>query len=88
MLLRVRGGAAKDIEIMVLRHQLTILRPRISRPALALQTECCSLRYRTGGYVLPRARGDAFVVTPAQLCGTCARAVSVISTPATGYRSG
>lgn len=33
MSLRVRGEAAKDIEIMVLRHQLTVLQQQVNRPA-------------------------------------------------------
>jgi hypothetical protein len=33
MRLRIRGDAAKDIEIMVLRHQLTVLRRQVNRPA-------------------------------------------------------
>ena len=33
-LLAVRSGRAKDLEIIVLRHQLTILRRQIDRPEL------------------------------------------------------
>jgi hypothetical protein len=34
MLLRIRGDGTKDIEIMVLRHQLAVLRRQVNRPAL------------------------------------------------------
>ncbi len=34
MLLRFRGDAAKDIKILVLRHQLVVLRRQVNRPAL------------------------------------------------------
>ncbi|WP_221640167.1 hypothetical protein [Actinoallomurus bryophytorum] len=64
MLLRIRGDAAKDIEILVLRHQLAVLRRQVDRPALepadrVLLTALSRL--------LPRARWNAFVVTPATL---------------------
>jgi hypothetical protein len=42
MLLRVRGDAAEDIELLVLRHQLAVLRRQINGPALEPTDECCS----------------------------------------------
>ncbi len=64
MLLRIRGDAAKDIEILVLRHQLAVLRRQVNRPALepADRVLLASL-----SRLLPRARWNAFVVTPGTL---------------------
>jgi hypothetical protein len=39
-----RGDAAKDLEILVLRHQLTVLRRHVHRPSSSPPTEPCSLR--------------------------------------------
>jgi hypothetical protein len=33
--LAVRSGRSKDLEIIVLRHQLTVLRRRVDRPAIS-----------------------------------------------------
>jgi putative transposase len=59
MLLRIRGDAAKDIEIMVLRHKLAVLRRQLQRPALepadrvmlAAFHDCC--RGPAGTFVTP-----------------------------------
>ena len=46
MLLRIRGDAAKDIEILVLRQQLAVLAGRSTVRRLSQQTEYCSPRCR------------------------------------------
>jgi putative transposase len=64
MLLRIRGDAAKDIEILVLRHQLAVLRRQVNRPALEPADRVLLAALSR---LLPRTRWNAFVVTPATL---------------------
>jgi putative transposase len=55
--LAARGDAAKDLEIVVLRHQLAVLRRQIPRP-----------RLEPADRALPRARWSCFFVQPETLC--------------------
>jgi putative transposase len=56
-----RGDAAKDLEILVLRHQLTVLRRQLTRPRLE-STDRALLA--AVSRVLPRDRWSCFFVTP------------------------
>jgi putative transposase len=62
--LLARGDAAKDLEILVLRHQLTILRRQIPRPKLQ-PTDRALLA--AVSRVLPRTRWSCFLVRPETL---------------------
>jgi hypothetical protein len=64
MLLRFRGDTAKDIEILVLRHQLAVLRRQVNRPALQPADRVLLAALSR---MLPRARWNTFMVTPATL---------------------
>jgi putative transposase len=59
-----RGDAAKDLEILVLRHQLGVLRRQIPR----LRLEPADRAPLTAiGRMLPRTRWSCFFVTPETL---------------------
>ena len=64
IVLRVRGDAAKDIELLVLRHEVMVLRRQVTRPRMELadRTLLAAL-----SRVLPRRRWAAFFVRPATL---------------------
>jgi hypothetical protein len=81
VVLRVRSREFKDLEIVVLRHELAILRRTRRRPAItAVDRMLLALASR----LLPRPRWQSFIVTPATLLRwhrrlvarrwTCARA--------------
>ncbi|MET8352598.1 integrase catalytic region [Micromonospora sp. NPDC005206] len=59
-----RDGGAKDVEILVLRHQVAVLRRQVTRPDLqpADRVVLAAL-----SRLRPRARWSAFFVTPATL---------------------
>src|SRR2546430_10579175 len=59
-----RDGGAKDIELLVLRHQVAVLRRQVRRPDL----EPADRVVLAGvSRLLPRVRWAAFFVTPATL---------------------
>jgi putative transposase len=69
MLLRLlvpngQGEAAKDLEIVVLRHELNVLRRQIKRP---LFRPCDRPILAAAARRLPRAHWDRFLVTPKTL---------------------
>src|ERR687892_1383809 len=69
MLLRLlvpegQGEAGKDLEIVVLRHQLNVLRRQVKRPRFRLSDR---VLLAAAARRLPRARWERFLVTPKTL---------------------
>jgi hypothetical protein len=62
--LLARGDAAKDLEILVLRHQLTVLRRNTPRPRLESADRALLAAISRA---LPRARWSCFIVKPETL---------------------
>jgi putative transposase len=61
LVLLARGDAAKDLEILVLRHQLAVLRRQVSRPRLQPADRALLAAL---SQALPRIRWSCFFVTP------------------------
>jgi putative transposase len=59
--LLARGDAVKDLEILVLRHQLTVLRRQVPRPRLEPADRALLAAISR---VLPRSRWSCFYVRP------------------------
>src|SRR2546423_10629610 len=59
-----RDGGAKDVEILVLRHQVAVLRRQVHRPKLEVTDRVVLAALSR---LLPRARWPIFFVTPATL---------------------
>jgi putative transposase len=64
MVLLARGEAAKDLEILVLRHQLTVLRRQVPRPRLEPADRALLAAVSRA---LPRVRWSCFLVKPETL---------------------
>ena len=62
--LTVRSGRSKDLEIIVLRHQLMVLRRQIDRPELNDDDRCLLGAIAAA---LPRRLRDGWIVTPETL---------------------
>ncbi|MEU5057434.1 MULTISPECIES: hypothetical protein [unclassified Streptomyces] len=62
--LRLLGSAAKDIELLVLRHQLAVLQRQIGRPKLEPRDRVLLAALSR---LLPRDRWGSFFITPATL---------------------
>jgi putative transposase len=61
---RARSDDFKELEILVMRHELAILRRRTRRPAI---TSIDRVFLTAASRLLPRARWDLFLITPATL---------------------
>jgi hypothetical protein len=68
-----RGDTAKDLEILVLRHQLTVLRRQTARPRLEPADRALLAAISR---VLPRSRWSCFFVRPETLLGWHRRLVA------------
>jgi putative transposase len=64
LFLRVRSSASKDLEIVVLRHQLAVLLREVRRPAFRAPDR---VFLSAASRLLLRISWSAFVVTPATL---------------------
>jgi putative transposase len=64
LVLLARGDAAKDLEILVLRHQLAVLRRQVPRPRLEPADRALLAAVSRA---LPRARWSCFLVKPETL---------------------
>jgi putative transposase len=62
--LRLRSTDFKELEIVFLRHELAILRRRTRRPLMAWTDQ---LFLAAASRLLPRARWQSFIITPATL---------------------
>ena len=62
----LRSGHAKDVEIAVLRHQLSVLRRQVKRAEFRPADRAV---LAVLAQALPRAQWSTFLVTPGTICG-------------------
>ena len=79
--LRFRSSAFKELEIVVLRHELAVLRRRTRRPVL---TTADRMFLAAASRLVPRAKWRSFIVTPATLLDWHRRLVARHWTDAAG----
>jgi SAM-dependent methyltransferase len=65
VLLRPRSESFKELEIVVLRHELSVLRRQVARPQLRPSDR---LLLAAASRLLPRSRWRSFLVTPGTCC--------------------
>ena len=73
ILLCSRSAEAKEIEILVLRHELAVLRRQVQRPTFRGADR---LFLTAASRLLPRVRWSSFLVTPTTLLGWHRRLVA------------
>jgi transposase InsO family protein len=73
VLLRARSSEFKELEIVVLRHELALLRRQVARPAFRLADRAF---LAAASRLLPRTRWPSFFVTPETLLGWHRRLVA------------
>jgi putative transposase len=78
LVLLVRGDTAKDLEILVLRHQLAVLRRQVARPRLEPADRALLAAI---SHLLPRSHWSCFFVKPDTLLRWHRRLVAGAWTP-------
>jgi len=73
-----------DVELIVLRHQLKVLKRRVEGLVFAAVTGCS---WRRSAGALPRARWSSFLVSPQTLWGSKTLCGTVAACPSTAHSS-